>query len=51
MKRRIDGITREITILIIDKISTIDCKIRGVRTVTGSDATTSYSDEWTRMVI
>ena len=33
-----------------DKTSTIGCKIRGVRTVTGADSTPSYSEDWTRMV-
>ena len=34
----------------VDKTSTIGCKIRGVRTVTGADSTPSYSEDWTRMV-
>lgn len=28
----------------------LQCKIRGVRTVTGDDATASYSENWTRVV-
>ena len=28
----------------------LECKIRGVRTVSGDEATASYSDEWTRVV-
>ena len=31
-------------------VDTIRGKLKGVRTVTGSDATPSYSDEWTRIV-
>ena len=29
---------------------TIDCKIRGVRTVTGSEASILYSEDWRRVI-
>jgi hypothetical protein len=33
-----------------EAIDKIGCKLRGVRTVTGSEATASYSQDWTRVV-
>ena len=31
-------------------VDRLDCKLRGVRTVEGGEASASYSDEWTRVV-